>query len=65
MNGRFGTAAVVVAVGVFLIWFVTSIRGVVGALYRNPDNASSLVLAQFLAERGSGDVILAHFQGRQ
>jgi hypothetical protein len=61
VNGRFGTAAAAVAVGVFLVWFATSIGGVVDALYRNPDNASSLVLAQFLGDRGSGDVILGNY----
>ena len=51
----------IAAVGTFLVWLLADIGSVTGALYRNPDNASSFVLAELLDDRGSGDVILGNY----
>jgi len=58
---RLAVWAAVLAVGAFLVWLLARIGSVIGALYRNPDNASSLVLAQFMDERGSGELILGNY----
>ena len=51
----------IAAVGTFLVWLLADIGSVTGALYRNPDNASSFVLAELLDDRGSGYVILGNY----
>jgi hypothetical protein len=53
--------AAVTAVGVFVVWLIADIGSVSGALYRNPGNASSLVLAQYLGDHRSGDVVLGNY----
>ena len=51
----------IAAVGTFLVWLLADIGSITGALYRNPDNASSFVLAELFDDRGAGDVILGNY----
>jgi hypothetical protein len=56
------TRAAVAAVSVFLVYLALRLRAVIGAQYANSDNASALVLAQFLGDHGHGAVILGDYR---
>jgi hypothetical protein len=58
---RLAAAGALGAVGLFLGWFLLRAGAVTDALYSNPDFASSLVIAQFLDDRGSGEVVLGNY----
>ena len=60
-GGQLAVSLAAAAVATYLVWLLVEIGPVTDALYRNPDNASSLVLGQFLGDRGSGDVILGNY----
>ncbi|HEY4095216.1 MAG TPA: hypothetical protein VGM33_06900 [Baekduia sp.] len=51
-----------VAVAAFLVYLAVRLRAVIGASYANGDNASALVLAQFLGERGHEGVVLGDYR---
>lgn len=50
-----------VAVGAFLLYFLARLRAVLGTTYANSDNASGLVLAEFLGDKGNGYVALGDY----
>jgi hypothetical protein len=60
-SDRLAVWAALLAVGVFLVWLLARFGSVTGALYQNPDNASAFVLAEFMEERGSGELILGNY----
>jgi hypothetical protein len=49
------------AVAVFVVWFAIRIREIVIAPYQNADLGSSLLLAEFFPDRGSGAVVLGKY----
>jgi hypothetical protein len=49
------------SVTVFLVWFAIRLREIVVGPYQNADLGSSLMLAEFFPERGSGYVILGYY----
>jgi hypothetical protein len=49
------------SVAVFVVWFAIRIREIVVNPYQNADLGSSLMLAEFFPERGSGYVILGYY----
>jgi hypothetical protein len=54
--------AALLIVGVFFVYLLVRLRAVISASYVNGDNASALVLAQFLGERGHGAVVLGDYR---
>lgn len=46
---------------VFGVWLLLRLGTIQDSFYRNSDNASAQLLAQFLDERGSGDVVLGDY----
>ena len=46
---------------VFGVWLLLRLGSIQDSFYRNSDNSSALVLAEFLDERGSGDVVLGDY----
>jgi hypothetical protein len=49
------------SVAVFVVWFAIRIREIVVAPYQNADLGSSLMLAEFFPDRGSGAVVLGKY----
>jgi hypothetical protein len=49
------------SVSVFLVWSAIRIREIVVGPYQNADLASSLMLAEFFGDRGSGAVVLGNY----
>jgi hypothetical protein len=58
---RLATWVALAAVGVFLVWSLAEIHGLLGVIYSNSDNASAPVMAEFLPDRGSGLVTLGNY----
>jgi hypothetical protein len=50
-----------VCVAVFVIWFTARLGDIVVAPYRNSDIASSLLLAEFFGDKGSGALVLGNY----
>jgi hypothetical protein len=51
----------VAANAVFVVWLLIRLGSVQDWFYRNSDNSSALVLAEFLGRRGSGHVVLGDY----
>jgi hypothetical protein len=49
------------SVAVFVVWFGIRIREIVVAPYRNSDLASSLFLAEYFGDKGSGALVLGNY----
>jgi hypothetical protein len=58
---RLATWGALFAVGVFLIWSLVEIDGLLAVINQNSDNASAPVIAHFLPDRGSGQVTLGTY----
>jgi hypothetical protein len=58
---RVALVAALVSVAVFLVWSAIRIDGLLAVLYQNSDVASAPVLAEFMGERGSGQVTLGYY----
>ncbi len=46
---------------VFAVWLLGDLGSILDSFYLNSDNASALVLAEFLDERGSGNLVLGDY----
>jgi hypothetical protein len=49
------------SVAVFVVWFAFRLREIVVAPYQNADLASSLLLAEFFGDKGSGTLVLGNY----